>query len=849
MQSSPLSLTSPFRREWGWFVLLGLALGLLLAAGLWADRRDIELRERERLAQGAQTVHDNLGEQLGAVNRVLESLIGDWQHLQGAPDRTARAQRRLQAFATTMTGVRTMVLLDANGVAVAASREELMLANYAHRAYFLAARQSAPADSLVVTPPFRTTLGVWAIVLARVVPAPDGSFGGVVVATLDPEHFQTLLRSVRFAPDVVSAIAHGDGVRFLMMSDRDAQSGANLAQPGTLFTRHSESGALSNVFKGAILPGGEPYLMAMNTVRPSALHMDKPLVVAVGRDWHAMFAPWRSKVQVLGGAYLLTGLAAAGGLAFLQRRRRQLWRQERALTQRGADMEARWRAVLEATNQGVWDWDATTNKVFFSPVWKVMLGYTEAEIGDSLDEWASRLHPEDWERVQADVQRHLRGETPFYENVHRVCCKDGSYKWILDRGRVVERDDRGKPLRLIGTHTDVTEQHATREKIDRLVENVPGVLYQYLRRADGSDCFPYASQGMQDIYGCPPEAVRDDATPVFQRIHPDDLQRVSEGIAQSARTQLVWRDDYRVVLPGVGERWLSGQARPQHMPAGAVLWHGYIQDVTDAKRQALQLQENERLLQHLMNEMPIGLCQINGAGTLYYRNRRFVELFGYTEAEVSTMEQWWLRAYPDPVYRAQLTDAWQTAMKGITDSGVIPELECLVTTLDGVQRTVAISGITFASHALATFVDVSEQKAQKDALEKLAYLDGQPAVLRPGAAGRVATLPPQRTAAGAVDDRYRPLQALQRHLWTPAGRRLPSGRGRSAASGDPSLARPGGALWRRRVRLPAARVQCGQCTHQGAGTVPGRPWPGIAARQLPHHQRGHHQPRCSLPGT
>ena len=122
------------------------------------------------------------------------------------------------------------------------------------------------------------------------------------------------------------------------------------------------------------------------------------------------------------------------------------------------ESELRWRFALEGAGDGVWDWDVLQSKVFFSLRWKEMIGYSDAEIGDGLDEWSKRIHPEDMARVMADVTVHLDGKTPVYTNEHRVLCKDGSWKWILDRGLVIERDASGKALRMVGTHTDITKR-------------------------------------------------------------------------------------------------------------------------------------------------------------------------------------------------------------------------------------------------------------------------------------------------------------------------------------------------------------------------------------------------------
>jgi PAS domain S-box-containing protein len=134
--------------------------------------------------------------------------------------------------------------------------------------------------------------------------------------------------------------------------------------------------------------------------------------------------------------------------------------------------EARWQFALEGGAQGVWDWDIRTNQVFYSRQWKAMLGHTEDEVGNDLDEWAKRVHPADLTQALADIAHHLDGQTPVYENEHRVRCKDGSYKWVLDRGQVVERAPDGRPLRAIGTHTDITEH----KRIEAELEKEAGLL-------------------------------------------------------------------------------------------------------------------------------------------------------------------------------------------------------------------------------------------------------------------------------------------------------------------------------------------------------------------------------------
>lgn len=121
--------------------------------------------------------------------------------------------------------------------------------------------------------------------------------------------------------------------------------------------------------------------------------------------------------------------------------------------------------ALEGAEQGVWDWNVADGTVFFSKVWSTMLGYAEGELAGRFDDWASRVHPDDLVRCRKELDSHFAGETPSYRCEHRVRCKDGSYKWILAQGQVFTRTPGGKPLRMLGTHTDITERMESERRL------------------------------------------------------------------------------------------------------------------------------------------------------------------------------------------------------------------------------------------------------------------------------------------------------------------------------------------------------------------------------------------------
>ncbi|MDO6597524.1 PAS domain-containing protein [Oceanihabitans sp. 2_MG-2023] len=115
------------------------------------------------------------------------------------------------------------------------------------------------------------------------------------------------------------------------------------------------------------------------------------------------------------------------------------------------------RFALENSNIGAWDYDASTQKVIYSKESKNILGFKDHEIGSSAEEWNNRVHPEDKAHYFKEFNDHLNGINPFYESEHRIQCKNGTYKWILDKGRIVSVGENGKPKRVIGTHTDITK--------------------------------------------------------------------------------------------------------------------------------------------------------------------------------------------------------------------------------------------------------------------------------------------------------------------------------------------------------------------------------------------------------
>jgi len=247
-----------------------------------------------------------------------------------------------------------------------------------------------------------------------------------------------------------------------------------------------------------------------------------------------------------------------------------------------------------------------------------MVGYTREEL-DRGTKWQQLTHPEDVPVTEVLIARVISGTIPSARFVKRYVHKDGHTIWA-DVSTALRRDADGNPLYFMTSIIDITESklaqmalEKSRDMIVNLTATVPGVVYQYELRPDGSSAFPFATRGMNDIYEVTPEEVREDASLVFTRLHPDDADRVSELIFESARSLDPFRCEFRVVLPRQGLRWRLSHALPQRTEEGGTLWHGVIQDITDFKLAEEELARYREHLEELVAERTRELQEANMA--------------------------------------------------------------------------------------------------------------------------------------------------------------------------------------------------------------------------------------------
>ncbi|AIE74743.1 Two-component response regulator [Synechocystis sp. PCC 6714] len=166
---------------------------------------------------------------------------------------------------------------------------------------------------------------------------------------------------------------------------------------------------------------------------------------------------------------------------------------------------------------------------------------------------------------------------------------------ILHTKKIPIFNDLGRIQYLLGISADVTDLRELEQRLRELARHIPGVIYQFRMRPDGTFHFPYASEGIRDIYGVTPEEMLESSDGLLKVLHPDEVEEIFQSIYRSAATLTPWHHEYRVCFPDGRIIWVLGHATPQRQSDGGTIWHGYIKDITEQKeKEYLLVTEKER---------------------------------------------------------------------------------------------------------------------------------------------------------------------------------------------------------------------------------------------------------------
>jgi len=433
------------------------------------------------------------------------------------------------------------------------------------------------------------------------------------------------------------------------------------------------------------------------------------------------------------------------------------------------ESDALWKFAIEGSGGGVWDWDVVNERVVYSKRWKELLGYTEEEVGDGLDEWNKRIHPEDKAETLAAVNRHFAQQTLSYSTEHRLLCKDGSYKWILTRGLVVNRDSAGNPLRAIGIHTDISAlklQEALMQFRNRILvmlargEPIEQVLLAIVSGIEAIHPEMICSILLLDGEG---KRLVDVVAPSLPTFYNDAIKGIEVGIGKGScgtaavvgervivddiATHPYWQLYKQLAASaGLAACWSQPIRSSMHHVLGTLaIYHREINqpsaaDITlieqcadlisialDKNAAEVQLHDSERQLALVLDASQLGFWDWDIVSNKVVRNERWAKMLGYSLKDIElTVKQWIDFIHPDD--QAMACKSIQDCLEGVAS---LHSIEYRMQTKDGQYKWILDQAQVVerdANHKAirmcGTHTDITERKLMEEQIRYQALYDG-----------------------------------------------------------------------------------------------------------------------------
>jgi PAS domain S-box-containing protein len=421
----------------------------------------------------------------------------------------------------------------------------------------------------------------------------------------------------------------------------------------------------------------------------------------------------------------------------------------------------RLRLAIAVGGVGAWDYDPVANVMEASPEMRAIFGFPEDK-RISPEAIFSLMAADDVAHAQEALNKSLDpagdGQYRTKFRIHRA--DGGEERWISCAGQAFFAG--GKAVRLIGTSRDRTDEMRAERLLaekSQLAQQlgtvaacaaaVPGIIGTLRRSADGKYCFPYVSDGFADLYGFAPEDVKDDIACIAERRHPEDRARYEAAIEESARTLSMLHEEFRWEHPRKGMIWLEVQANPIAEPDGGVLWHGYIQDITERKRAEEKSRASEARFRAFFDSNLLGVVYGNAvSGDVSDANDRFLEMIGYGHDDLTAGRISW-KELTAPEFRY----INEEAIAEVIASGKNQRpTEKEYIRKDGTRLPVLVARAILDKTSLdgvAFVLDISEQKQNEARARKLH-------------ADRISVM--QSMAAGLAHEINQPLTALGTYL-------------------------------------------------------------------------------------
>jgi diguanylate cyclase (GGDEF)-like protein/PAS domain S-box-containing protein len=398
----------------------------------------------------------------------------------------------------------------------------------------------------------------------------------------------------------------------------------------------------------------------------------------------------------------------------------------------------RWQFALEDGGDGLWEWDATVGRVSYSARWMESMGYGADEASRLGADARSWLHPDDDARQWEQMQRHLRGEVPIYRSEHRLRCRDGSYKWVSDRGKVIEWTADHRPSRMIGSHVDITHLKQTEEALARSNSRLRALLdaatHVAIIATDRTGLISVFNSGAERLLGYSADEIIGKQTPELfhlpeelrEREHELEGLRIRPGMDDAAALRQLerWQTEDR--------HWTyvckDGSHRSVHLIITPVLEEGHeiagllgiAIDMSARRRAELALRDSETMLRALFERSPLGMTLAKRNGRYVDSNRSFQNMVGYTPEELVGMPHDGLFT---PEYRIR---HGENALHLLSQDNFGP-IELELVRRDGTLVPVAVNGTALRLndevYIWSILEDITQRRAAEREIEQLAFFD------------------------------------------------------------------------------------------------------------------------------
>ncbi len=404
--------------------------------------------------------------------------------------------------------------------------------------------------------------------------------------------------------------------------------------------------------------------------------------------------------------------------------------------------------------------------VFANPAMAAITGYSIEELEQLPDVIGIGIHPDDRERVRRKHDQRLAGESVSARYETSIVTKSGERREI----ELAVTATPGNPdFQVLGIMIDITDRKQLAVKLQeshdlltKISGQVPGVIFQFRLEPDGRYWYPFISDSVEALYGVTAAEVRADANVLFAYLHPEDAEGITGSYMESAHEMTTWHHEYRVVLPKLGVRWMLGDARPEKLADGSILWHGVSTDITEAKRMQEALRASEERFRSLTQmgadwywEQDENLRFTEIAGGIAYQQIKAVSknAVGKTRWEL-------LSGHDDPValenHRLQLER--HEPFRNFEFSRYDDHDELHVLSISGEPRFDKNGG--FIGYR-GVGSDITERKRTEEELRlaSMVYQNSSEAMSVTGADGRVITVNPAFTRITG----YEPEEVIGRH--------------------------------------------------------------------------------------